>query len=237
LLKESLLIVAEMNDSTINTEKLRLKISIEVASLLILAIWIVKLFEIIDGVSLYRYGLLPRSFSGLIGIFTAPLIHSDFNHLINNSISLFILTTGLVYFYRDLWYKILFGSWIISGLMVWVGARANYHIGCSGLIYAIASFIFFSGVFRKNINLMAISLLVVFVYGGLVWGIFPIFPQISWEYHLFGGIAGAMLAVFYRKQGPPAQVWSWMQETSEDVDETEEYWKNEILEDDNKQEL
>lgn len=226
-----------MSDSILNTERTRLKISLEIAFLFILLIWLVKLFEIIEGISYIRIGLKPRSITGLAGILTAPLIHSDFNHLINNTITIFILTAGLVYFYRDLWYKILLLSWLISGMMVWIAARSSYHIGCSGIIYAIASFIFFSGIFRKNINLMAISLLVVFLYGGLVWGVLPIFPQISWEYHLFGGITGAMLAFVYRKQGPPPQTWSWMNETPEVNDEITEYWENEIFEDSEKQKL
>lgn len=226
-----------MSDSILNTERTRFKISLEIAFLFTLLIWLVKLVEIIEGSSLYRLGLRPRSISGLIGIFTAPLIHSDFNHLINNTISIFILIAGLVYFYRDLWYKILSLSWLLSGLMVWIAARTSYHIGCSGLIYAIASFIFFSGVFRKNINLMAISLLVVFLYGGLVWGVLPIFPQISWEYHLFGGITGAILALEYRKQGPPPQTWSWINETPEDNDEIPEYWETEIFDDTEKEKL
>jgi len=226
-----------MSDDILKIERTRFKISLEIAFLFTLLIWLVKLVEIIEGTSLYRLGLLPRSISGLTGIITAPLIHSDFNHLINNTVTIFILLAGLVYFYRNLWYRILLLSWFVSGAMVWIAARTSYHIGCSGLIYAIASFIFFSGVFRKNINLMAISLLVVFLYGGLVWGVLPIFPQISWEYHLFGGITGAMLAFVYRKQGPPPQTWSWMNETAEDTDETTEYWESEIFDESDKEKL
>ena len=84
---------------------------------------------------------------------------------------------------------------------------------------------------------MAISLLVVFLYGGLVWGVLPIFPHISWEYHLFSGITGAVLAVVYRKQGPPPQRWSWMDEPIDDDDETEDYWNNENFEDDKEEKL
>lgn len=226
-----------MSDDIIKIERTRFKISLEIAFLFTLLIWLVKLVEIIEGASLYRLGLLPRSISGLTGIFMAPLIHSDFNHLINNTITIFILLAGLVYFYRDLWYRILLLSWLVSGIMVWIAARSSYHIGCSGLIYAIASFIFFSGVIRKNINLMAISLLVVFLYGGLVWGVLPIFPQISWEYHLFGGITGAILAIIYRGQGPPPQTWSWMNKAPEDTDETNEYWESEIFDQSDKEKL
>lgn len=226
-----------MSDANLKIERTRFKISLQIAFLFILLIWLVEFVEIIQGTSLYRLGIQPRSFSGLIGIFTAPLIHSDFKHLINNTITIFILIAGLVYFYRDLWYKILSLSWFLSGMMVWIAARPSYHIGCSGIIYAIASFIFFSGVFRKNINLMALSLLVVFLYGGLVWGVLPIFSQISWEYHLFGGITGAMLAFVYRNQGPPPQTWSWMKDTPEDNNEINDFWETEIFEDSEEEKL
>lgn len=226
-----------MSNQNIDVEKTRFKISIQIASLLTLVIWLVKIIELLEGEPFYRYGVLPRNFSGLVGIITAPLIHSDFNHLINNTITIFILTLGLAYFYRDLWYKILTLSWLISGILVWIGARTSYHIGCSGLIYAIASFIFFSGIFRKNINLMAISLLVVFLYGGLVWGVLPIFPQISWEYHLFGGLTGVALSIIYRKQGPPPQSWSWMNDTGEEDSDEEEYWQNENFEENKEENL
>lgn len=226
-----------MSDAILNNERTRFKISLEIAFLFTLLIWLTKFLEIIEGTSFYRLGIQPRSFTGLTGIVTAPLIHSDFNHLINNTITIFILLVGLVYFYRDLWYKILLLSWLVSGTMVWVAARTSYHIGCSGLIYAIASFIFFSGVIRKNINLMAISLLVVFLYGGLIWGVLPVFHKISWEYHLFGGITGAILAFVYRRQGPPPQTWSWMSETAEDIDETLEYWESKIFDENDKEKL
>ncbi len=203
-----------MSNTDIANAKTRFKAAAIVASIFILILWLVKLVELADGYSYFTAGILPRKLSGLTGIILAPLIHADFNHLINNSISIYILIIGLIYFYSDLWYKIIIESWLISGLMVWLGARSSYHIGCSGIIYAIASFIFFSGVIRRNTSLMAISLLTVFLYGGLIWGVLPIFYQISWEYHLFGGIVGAVLAYVYRNQGPPLYKWSW--------DETEE---------------
>jgi len=214
-----------MNNNQQNIERTKFKASLIVAFLFILVIWVVKAFEIIDNTSFYKLGIFPRTISGLIGILTAPLIHSDINHIVNNTITIFILTAGLVYFYRDLWYRIIIISWLLSGILVWIGARSSYHIGCSGLIYAEVSFIFFSGVIRKNINLMAISLLVVFLYGSLIWGILPIFYHISWESHLFGAASGLLLAIYYRNQGPPPQKWSWMFEEEDEDEDEEEYYE------------
>lgn len=199
----------------------RLKYNIVPPILFLIVIWLVKIFEISTETSFYQLGVLPRDIKGLPGIALAIFIHSDFNHLISNSISLFILLTGLLYFYRDLSYKVLIFIWLISGLMVWLGARESYHIGASGLVYGIASFLFFSGIIRQDIRLMAISMLVVFLYGGLIWGIFPIFPKISWEYHLFGSICGLIAAIIYRKQGPQKHLWSWELEEDLDIGETE----------------
>lgn len=197
----------------------RIKYNLVPPLLFLIVIWLVKILEISNQTSFYQLGVLPREIKGLPGVLLAIFIHSDFNHLISNSISLFILFTGLLYFYRDLSYKVLIFTWLLSGLMVWLGARESYHIGASGLIYGIASFLFFSGIIRQDIRLMAISLLVVFLYGGLIWGVFPIFPRISWEYHLFGSICGFIAAVIYRKQGPQKPQWSW--ELEEDIDEEE----------------
>lgn len=199
----------------------RLKYNIIPPLLFLIVIWLVKIVEISNQTNFHEFGVFPRDIKGFPGIILAVFIHADFNHLISNSISLFILFTGLLYFYRDLSYKVLIFIWLISGAMVWLGARESYHIGASGLIYGIASFLFFSGIIRQDIRLMAISMLVIFLYGGLIWGIFPIFPRLSWEYHLFGSICGLIAAVIYRKQGPQKHLWSWEIEDDSEEEETE----------------
>lgn len=196
----------------------KLKYSIILPALFIFLLWIIKAFEYANQVDYYQYGVFPRTTKGLIGIVLSPLIHSDLNHLLSNSIPLFILCTGLIYFYRNIAYRVIGFVWFLSGVCVWIAARDSYHIGASGLIYGIASFLFLSGVIRKDIRLASVSLLVVFLYGGLVWGIFPIFPHISWEYHLFGAISGFIAAFIYRNKGPKAIEWSWETE-DEEIDE------------------
>lgn len=201
---------------------LRFRYSILPPLFFLLIIWIIKIVELSNSSSFYEFGVYPRQLFGIPGIFLAIFIHSDFNHLISNSISFFILTSGLIFFYRDLSYKVIIFIWITSGVMVWLGARESYHIGASGLIYGIASFLFFSGIIRRDVRLMSISMLVVFLYGGLIWGILPIYPRLSWEYHLFGSICGFFTAVIFKKQGPEKQIWSWEKDDTESEDPTVE---------------
>jgi membrane associated rhomboid family serine protease len=194
--------------------------------LFISILWLVKGWEYLSGMSFSAYGIFPLKKEGIPGIILAPFIHADFNHLFNNSFSLLILMTTICYFYKPIAFKIIILVWIITGLCVWIGGRKAYHIGASGLVYGFASFLFFSGVFRKNIKLLAISLLVIFLYGGLIWGIFPIIPEISWESHLFGGLTGLFLAFLYTDEGPQKEEKHWEDDTNE---EEFPYW----LEDEN----
>ncbi len=187
----------------------------------LVTIWMVKIGELVYGISLAEYGVFPRSTKGLIGILAYPLIHGSIYHLINNSTALLLLSVGIFYFYRAVAYKIYFWTYLMSGIWIWVSARESFHIGSSGLIYGFASFIFLSGILRRNINLLALSLLVVFLYGGMVWGIFPIRPNMSYEGHLWGSIAGLILAIYYRKDGPQREVYSWEEEEDEEEEEEE----------------
>lgn len=170
--------------------------------LFVLLLWAIHIFQVQTGISFNTFGIYPKTIYGLKGIFFAPLIHADFNHLINNSIPLLILTTTICHFYNSISLKLFSLLWLVTGMCVWIGGREAYHIGASGLIYGEASFLFFSGVFRKNIRLAAISLLVVFLYGGMVWGVFPIFREISWESHLFGGFTGLTFAFVFKDESP-----------------------------------
>lgn len=168
--------------------------------LFVLILWVIKLFEVFNGITLIGFGILPRSFSGLTGIFTAPLIHGDMYHLFSNSIPLIVLGVTVFYFYRDIAFKVFFTVYFLSNLAVWLFASSKgYHVGASGLIYGFVSFLFFSGIFRSDRKSMALSLLVVFLYGGLIWGMFPLQIGVSWEAHFFGAGAGAFSAFIYRK--------------------------------------
>ena len=182
-------------------------------------IWFIKFIEFGFETDLAFLGIYPQKISGLIGIITSPLIHADINHLFDNSIPVFFLSLAIFYFYREVAYRVFFIIYFVTGLLVWIFARHAYHIGASGLIYGFASFLFVSGVIRKNRNLLAISMLVVFLYGSLVWGIFPYDYKISWESHLMGAVTGVAVAFIYRKEGPESDMQRWMSEMEEEVEE------------------
>lgn len=184
----------------------------------VLIMWGVKSVEMFFELDFYTWGILPLSAKGIAGIFLSPFIHSDLNHLINNTFPILVLGITLFYFYREVAWQVLSLSVLITGLWVWVFAREAYHIGASGLVYSLATFLFFSGVLRKHPRLMAISLLVVFLYGSMVWGILPIRERISWESHLMGSIAGLILAINFRNFGPQRKIYEWELEPGDEVE-------------------
>jgi len=175
-------------------------------SVIILFLWLIQWAQHLYAFPFYKLGVLPQTLEGLKGIFLMPFIHdkNDLNHLLNNSIAFLVLSTLLIYAYRKLALPVLLAGWIFGGFFVWLFAENHsaYHIGLSGLIYSLVSFLFFSGVFRRYFPLQALSLLVVFLYGSTLWGIFPIEPKISWEGHLSGFLSGIVLAFVFRNRSP-----------------------------------
>jgi membrane associated rhomboid family serine protease len=170
-----------------------------IPSFLLILIWSVFFFENSFTIDLTSHGILPRTFSGLQGILFSPFLHGDLNHIANNSIPLFVLTTALLYFYRDISLKILCYGILLSGLITWVIGRESYHIGASSLIYVLVSFIFFKGLMTKYYRLMALSMTVVMFYGGMIWYVFPdVDATISWEGHLAGLLTGFGFAAYYK---------------------------------------
>ena len=195
--------------------------SLKFSAIVLIIIWSVKIFEIVFDYDFTEYGVLPRKFNGLIGILFSPLIHSDVNHLLSNSLPVIILCLLIFNFYTEIAKKILIYLYIISGLWLWCIGRESFHIGASGLIYAMASFLFFSGILRKNSQLSAVALLVIFIYGGLFWGLFPIHKNVSWEGHLTGFIAGILVSFIFRKDGPKRKKYNWEIEEDLEVNDNE----------------
>jgi membrane associated rhomboid family serine protease len=195
----------------------RMFLSMLIPGIFVFIMWLVKIIEVLFNIDLSYLGIFPLSVKGLPGIFFSPLVHSDFGHLFNNSLPLFFLATALFYFYSEIAVKISLWTYFLTGLLVWLAGRDAWHIGASGLIYGLASFLFFSGIIRKYFRLVALSLLIVFLYGSMVWGIFPdIYRNVSWESHMLGFISGIILAVRYRKEGPQEPAYEWMEEDDED---------------------
>jgi membrane associated rhomboid family serine protease len=211
-----------------NAERKRFIYSLVFPAFFLFLIWAVKIFEISMELSLVEGGVFPRQISGLKGILFSPTIHGDWKHLLDNSLPVFFLSLALFFFYRDIAYRIWLLIYFIGGILLWGVGREAYHIGASGLIYGLATFLFLSGVIRKVRSLMAISLLVVFWYGGMVWGLLPFDYEVSFEAHITGAVSGILLAVLYRDQGPvPERSPLDDEEDDEEENEDENEEKNE----------
>ncbi len=180
-------------------EKFIFQRSIFYALSFITALWLVKAIEWGASTSFSMFGILPRTLSGTVGIFTAPLIHENFMHLASNTTSLVLLMIALFYFYDKIALEVFLWIYLMTGFWVWIAARPAYHIGASGLVYGIVTFLFFSGLLRKDARTMAVSMIILFLYGSLIYGIFPTHQRISWESHLLGSAAGAFCAFYFRK--------------------------------------
>ncbi len=184
--------------------------------LAVLSIWIVYWVELAQKLNLNSYGIYPQTLTGLKGVFFSPFIHGSLEHLYNNTIPLAVLLSALFYFYHKIAWKVVLLGILLSGLITWSIGRPSYHIGASGLIYVLASFIFFKGVFVKHYRLVALSLVVVFIYGSLLWYIFPVKEGISWEGHLGGFITGLFLALVLQAKVPEPRRYDWEKEDFKD---------------------
>ena len=192
--------------------------------LFVLAIWLVFWFEIRFGFDFNHWGIYPRSLEGLRGVFFGPFIHGDMKHLANNSLPLLILTTALLFFYRQNAWKILVYGLMLTGILTWLIGRSANHIGASGVIYMLFGFLFFKGILAKHLRLIALSFSVVFIYGSMLWYVFPIDSHISWEGHLSGLITGAFLALVVRRNIAQPKKYIW--ETPEYNPEEDEFLRH-----------
>ncbi len=172
----------------------RLKIPIA----FVLAMWIFHLINFFTAGSLKVYGILPRTLEGLIGIVMAPFIHGSFQHLFSNTIPIFFLLSVLFLLYKRIAWQAFLALYFCTDILVWLFARPAYHIGASGIVYALVSFLFWTGLFRRNMRAIAISLVILVLYSGYFMGIIPDDPHISWESHLLGAITGIIIAYTFK---------------------------------------
>lgn len=199
--------------------------------ILSLAMWIVYKLDGAYDLDLFVYGLYPRSPLGLRGVLTSPLLHDtrSYFHVFENTVALLFFGTLLYYFYRQIATKVLVVSWLMTGLLVWSIAKPVFHIGMSGVIYALAFFLITSSIIRKNRQLTGLNFLIIFLYGSIFWGLFPLMPRVSWESHLFGAISGVALGLYYRKFVPHhIEVKPPIQDDPND-DAEDAWWKTGVI--------
>lgn len=207
-------------------EKKRIQIAAIPVMILIIIMSLLFLIENFLDCQLYTLGIYPLEKKGLLGILFSPLIHSSIKHLVSNITAIIILMWLLFYFYYQIAYWVFLFLWLLSGLLIWFIGREAWHIGASSIIYSLSFFLFFSGIFRRYTPLIAISLIVAFLYGSGTWNMFPwstyLDKNVSWEGHLSGGISGFLVAIFSRKYGPQKPIKIWEEEEDENEDENGE---------------
>jgi len=182
---------------------------------LVLILWVVLIIDSVLGLNLGRFGLRPRHVSGLVGVFTAPLLHGGFEHLFSNTLPLLISGTAILYLYPASAMRVIPVIWVGSGLLAWVIGRESLHFGASGFIYGLLAYVFIGGLLRLDMRSVAVSIMVWFLYGSMIWGVLPIRPNMSWELHLSGAILGVALAIVYRRWDiTPVKRYEWEEDDS-----------------------
>jgi len=183
-------------------------------------LWWIRALETLLGWDLSGLGVVPRTAAGLVGIATAPLVHGSFEHLLANSPPLLVLGTLLIYGYPRARWPALATLWFGAGALVWAFARDSSHIGASGIGHGLMFFLFLSGLLRRDRLAVAFSMIAFFLYGGMVWGIFPLHEGVSWESHLAGAVLGTLAAIALRHLDPPlpAPRYAWEEEGSDAED-------------------
>ncbi|MEY3398903.1 MAG: hypothetical protein RL220_1497 [Bacteroidota bacterium] len=206
--------LTNFNNEITDTDKIKDAVFFSVIFLAI--IWAIFLMDDVLGYHLKSHGLRPRSVEGLKGIFTIHFLHGDLKHIAQNSLAFLVLNSFLFYFYRPIALKVFLFLFFLPGMVLWLWARPDNHIGASMLIFGEAAFLFTSGIIRKDGRMMRVSLVVALYYGSLIWYVFPIDPTISWEGHLSGLLTGVVLALWLRNQGPQRIPFQWELEPDED---------------------
>jgi len=186
---------------------------------IVLLMWLAHLLNESKGGIYNSWGIYPRELDGLVGIFLAPVLHSGYQHLFSNSIPMFVLTSIMVIFYRRVAVPSFVFIYLLAGATVWMFGREVYHIGASGVVYGLVSFVFWLGVFRKNSRSIVLSLIIIVMYSGYISGVLPDQPGISWESHLLGGLVGILVAFLFKDVLEPDEIVN-----EAVVEETQEYF-------------
>lgn len=163
---------------------------------------VLELLNLVTGRQLNHLALIPRHIDALGGIFISPFLHGSLMHYTSNIIPVCLFSVLVMQYGRKVWWQSSAFILVFTGLLVWLLARDAYHLGASGIVYGYFGFLVFAGFISRRIKLMAISLLVGFFYGGLIFGVLPVHAYISWESHLFGFLTGIAAARIFVKRSP-----------------------------------
>jgi membrane associated rhomboid family serine protease len=207
-----------MPDTLPDRARANFRLALRLALGFVVVLWLVQLVNAALGVGPDDLGVRPRDVRGLTGVLFAPLVHAGFGHLVANTAPLLVLGTAMLYLYPDASLRVLPAIYFGPGVAVWLFARGGDHVGASGLVYGLASYVFVAGVIRRDRRAIATSLLVSFLYGALVWGVLPIEPHVSWETHLAAALIGIALAIALRRRDAPVRVrYTWEDERDEET--------------------
>ncbi|HEV2979623.1 MAG TPA: rhomboid family intramembrane serine protease [Casimicrobiaceae bacterium] len=200
--------------------RLNFRLAVKIALGFVALIWVIALLNWGLDLSPDDFGVRPRELAGLPGILFAPLVHAGLAHLIANTVPLLFVGTAMLYLYPHAALRVVPAVYLGPGVVVWLFARGGVHVGASGLVYGLVSYIFVAGLIRRDRRAIAASLVVSFMYGALVWGVLPIQPGVSWETHLAAALIGLVLAIAFRRLDvPPRHRYTWEVETDEVADE------------------
>ncbi|MEJ2385367.1 MAG: rhomboid family intramembrane serine protease [Xanthomonadales bacterium] len=208
------------------------RLALRISLVFIGILWAIFIVDQVLGLGLTRFGLRPGSVAGLVGIVTAPLLHANVPHILSNTLPLLISATAMLYLYPNSALRVVPAIWLGSGALAWLIGRPNIHVGASGLIYGLLAYVFISGILRRDMRSISVSLLVGFLYGSMVWGVLPTRPQMSWEMHLGGALVGGVLAFLFRAwDRVPVLRYEW-----EDDDRVPDWYPEHDPDDDNDRE-
>ena len=196
------------------------RLAVKVALGFVALIWCIQVLNWGLDLRLERFGVRPRQLAGLLGILFAPLLHLGFAHLLANSLPLLIVGTVMLHLYPNSALKVIPAIYLGPGTAVWLFAGTSVHIGASGLVYGLVSYVFVAGLIRRDRRAIAAALLICFMYGALVWGVLPIEPGVSWQTHLAAALIGLALAIALRRLDiPPRKRYTWEGEEDEHEDD------------------
>jgi len=202
--------IPDPNYTTSKRAKSSFVLAIKLGLIFVVIVWASFLLQLLVGPEMTQLGLRPRSAEGLLGLLTTPLLHGSFAHLLSNSMPLFIGIVAILFLYPNSSLRVLPILYLGSAALAWVFARSSVHIGASGLVYGLLTYVFLAGLLRRDLRSVVVSLMVWFFYGSMVWGVLPLAERTSWELHASGFLLGVLTAWVYRDwDRPPVKKYEW----------------------------